>query len=162
MRLIFVQWILPCATALLPLSTAGSALTDANGARVTYAGVNWPGHLDAMIPEGLQYRSVEQIVRSVKDLGMNVVRLTYATEMVDELLAGRSDVKTGLVRALGQANGSEIWKRIADRNRWSDKMTRLQVVFKLSSNLCRSLDCVVIRYLIRLLPNAQNKASWFI
>jgi hypothetical protein len=162
MRLIFVQWILPCTTALLPLSTASSMLIDANGARVTYAGVNWPGHLDAMIPEGLQYRSAEQIIRSIKDLGMNVVRLTYATEMIDELLAGRSDVKAGLVRALGQANGSEIWRRIADRNHWPDKMTRFQVVFKLSFNLCRSLDCFVIRYLIQLLPNAQNKVSWFI
>jgi hypothetical protein len=132
MRLILLPCILPCATALLPLSATGPALTDVNGARVIYAGVNWPGHLDPMVPEGLQYRSIEQIVRTVKDLGMNVVRLTYATEMVDDHLAGRGDAKAGFVRALGQTNGPEIWKRISERNRFPDKISRLQVIFKLS------------------------------
>ncbi len=119
--------LLPCASALLPLSTSGPDLVDAKGSRVVYAGVNWPGHLDAMVPEGLQYRSVAQIVATIKGLGMNVVRLTYATEMVDEALAGRTDAKTGFTKALGARNGQAVWRNIAQKNGWSDGTTRLQV-----------------------------------
>jgi hypothetical protein len=34
-----------------------------------------------MIPEGLQYQSIKNIVKRVKDLDMNVIRLTYAIEV---------------------------------------------------------------------------------
>src|ERR1700761_9446529 len=98
MRFIFVLAILHWSAALVPLSTSGSELISADGKHVSYAGVNWPGHLDAMIPEGLQFRSVAQIVSTIKSLGMNVVRLTYATEMVDEALAGRTDAKAGFIK----------------------------------------------------------------
>jgi hypothetical protein len=94
---------------------------------MVYAGVNWPGHLDAMIPEGLQFRSVAQIVATIKGLGMNVVRLTYATEMVDEALAGRTDARAGFIKALGERNGQAVWRNIAQKNGWRDGTTRLQV-----------------------------------
>jgi hypothetical protein len=132
MRCLLLQLLLPCAHALLPLSTSGPNLVDSKGARVVYAGVNWPGHLDAMIPEGLQFRSVAQIVTTIKGLGMNVVRLTYATEMVDDALAGRTDAKAGFIKALGARNGQTVWSNIAQRNDWRDGMTRLQVCCFLS------------------------------
>lgn len=119
--------LLPCVNALLPLSTSGAYLVDAKGNRMVYAGVNWPGHLDAMIPEGLQFRSVAQIVATIKGLGMNVVRLTYATEMVDEALAGRTDARAGFIKALGERNGQAVWRNIAQKNGWRDGTTRLQV-----------------------------------
>lgn len=37
-----------------------------------------------MVPEGLQYQSVETIVSKIKSLGMNSIRLTYATELIDQ------------------------------------------------------------------------------
>lgn len=138
MRFLSVFFIFQCSVALVPLSTSGSDLVGPDGKRIIYSGVNWPGHLDAMIPEGLQYRTVEQIVQTIKHLGMNVVRLTYATEMVDEHLAGRNDVKEGFIRALGEKSGSEIWRRIAERNGWRDGMTRLQVDSMFNSNLSKS------------------------
>jgi hypothetical protein len=85
-----------------------------------------------MIPEGLQFRSVAQIVTTIKGLGMNVVRLTYATEMVDDALAGRTDAKAGFIKALGARNGQTVWSNIAQRNGWRDGMTRLQVCCFLS------------------------------
>jgi hypothetical protein len=132
MRYLYLYLLFSCSYALLPLSTSGPNLVDPKGNRIVYSGVNWPGHLDAMIPEGLQYRSVEQIVTTIKNLGMNVVRLTYATEMVDDALVGRSDAKAGLVRALGEKNGLVVWRNIAQRNGWRDGMTRLQVFLNLA------------------------------
>ncbi len=110
----------------LPLSTSGRNLVDASGKPVLYAGVNWPGHMEVMIPEGLQYRSVEQVVKSVKDLDLNVIRLTFATQMVDDLLVGKTSVKSALNEALGQ-NGSVIWRKIQKHNQWPDEITRLEV-----------------------------------
>jgi hypothetical protein len=81
-----------------------------------------------MVPEGLQFRSVAQIVTTVKGLGMNVVRLTYATEMVDEALAGRTDAKAGFIKALGPRNGEAVWRNITQKNGWRDGITRLQVL----------------------------------
>jgi hypothetical protein len=129
MRFLYLQLLLPCVYALLPLSTSGPNLVDSKGNRTVYAGVNWPGHLDAMVPEGLQFRSVAQIVTTIKSLGMNVVRLTYATEMVDEALAGRTDAKAGFIKALGARNGQAVWSSIAQRNGWRDGITRLQVFY---------------------------------
>jgi hypothetical protein len=80
-----------------------------------------------MVPEGLQFRSVAQIVTTIKSLGMNVVRLTYATEMVDQVLAGRTDAKAGFIKALGARNGQAVWSNITQRNGWRDGITRLQV-----------------------------------
>lgn len=64
-----------------PFSTSGRDIVNSRGDVVTYAGINWPGHGEAMIPEGLQYQSIETIVSRVKSLGMNVIRLTYAIEV---------------------------------------------------------------------------------
>jgi hypothetical protein len=66
--------------------TSGNYIVNAKRSRVTYAGVNWPGATDTMIPEGLQYQSIESIVSKIKSLGMNVIRLTYAIEMIDDIL----------------------------------------------------------------------------
>lgn len=64
-----------------PFRTSGRNIVNNQGDTVVYAGINWSGHGEAMIPEGLQYQSIETIVSRVKSLGMNVIRLTYAIEV---------------------------------------------------------------------------------
>jgi hypothetical protein len=56
-----------------------------------------------MVPEGLQYESIQSIVSKIKSLGMNVIRLTYAIEMIDDILDDGGDVsiRTAFQRALG-------------------------------------------------------------
>ncbi|KAK3029828.1 hypothetical protein RJ639_038262 [Escallonia herrerae] len=64
------------------LSTRSRWIVDAkSGQRVKLACVNWPGHLHAMIPEGLQKKPVKDIAASVASMGFNCVRLTWATYM---------------------------------------------------------------------------------
>lgn len=115
----------------LPLSTSGRWMLDNAGRRVTYAGTNWPGHLEAMIPEGLQYQSIPSIVSKIKSLGMNSVRLTYATEMVDDIYQRGSDMtmQASLVNALGQRNGIAIFNKIVANHPglFTAATTRLQV-----------------------------------
>lgn len=96
---------------------------------VVYAGVNWPGAADVMIPEGLQYQSISSIVSKIKSLGMNVIRLTYAIEMIDDIYDD-GDVSLGDATqiALGAENGTKVLNEILAANpSFSTNTTRLQV-----------------------------------
>jgi hypothetical protein len=114
-----------------PFVTSGRWIHDASGNNLTYAGTNWPGHADVMIPEGLQYQSIETIVQRVKSLGMNTVRLTFAIQMVDEIYANNGQditIQKAFVQALGQANGTRVLNQVLAKNpRFTASTTRLQV-----------------------------------
>lgn len=58
-----------------PFNTRGRDVIDANGQTVTWAGVNWPGSGETMVPEGLEWASVEDILELVKSAGFNFIRL---------------------------------------------------------------------------------------
>ena len=114
-----------------PFVTSGRWITDASGVNVTYAGVNWPASADVMIPEGLQYRSIEDIVSKIKSLGMNSIRLTYAIEMIDQIYDNENrdiTVYNALVDAIGDQNGSAVYDRIVEHNpSFNRETTRLEV-----------------------------------
>lgn len=124
-----------------PFVTSGRWIRDASGANVTYAGANWPGAADVMIPEGLQYQSVEVIVSKLKSVGMNAIRLTYAIEMIDQIYAnGGKDVaiSTALTRALGATNGPKVLAQIVAKNpQFGAETTRLQVFDAVAAECAR-------------------------
>ncbi|KAK4238797.1 glycoside hydrolase superfamily [Achaetomium macrosporum] len=124
-----------------PFVTSGRWILDASGKNLTYAGTNWPGHADVMIPEGLQYQSIETIVQKIKSLGMNAVRLTFAIQMVDEIYAnGGKDItiQKAFVQALGQANGMKVLNQVLAKNpRFSASTTRLQVFDAVADELAK-------------------------
>lgn len=83
-----------------------------------------------MIPEGLQYQSISNIVSKISDMGFNVVRLTFAIEMVDNIVEGGSDVGVGeaFKRALGTENGTLVFGQVLNKNPgFTADTTRLQV-----------------------------------
>jgi len=114
-----------------PFRTSGRWILSATGANVTLAGISWPAHGELMIPEGLQHQSIAMIVGKIKSLGMNVVRLTYATQMVDEIYANHGDdVTLGLAfwRVLGTTVGSALLDKVLAKNPiFTSSTTRLQV-----------------------------------
>lgn len=114
-----------------PLVTSGRWLLNASGKNVTYAGANWPGAGEAMLPEGLQYQSIATIVSKIKSIGMNSIRLTYAIEMIDQIYdnGGKDiDIQTAFTNALGAANGTKILQKVLANNpQFTAATTRLQV-----------------------------------
>jgi len=84
-----------------------------------------------MIPEGLQYSSIADIVSKIKSLNMNVIRLTYAIEMVDDVFEnGGVDVRVedALITALGEENGTVVFGEIMEKNPdLGADVTRLEV-----------------------------------
>jgi hypothetical protein len=114
----------------LPLSTSGRWLVDQSGNKVTFIGMNWPGHMHAMIPEGLQYLSIESVVTKIKSIGINSIRLTYATQMVDDIvkLGHDTTIQESFTKSMGQTNGTQILNKILKNNpSLSGNTTRLQV-----------------------------------
>lgn len=94
-----------------PFHTSTRWIVDASSNIVQYVGVNWAGHTETMIPEGLQYQSIEFIVSKIKGIGINSIRLTYAISMIDEIEDnGGKDIpiRTAFINALGQTNGISI------------------------------------------------------
>lgn len=66
----------------LPLSTSSRwIIDDESGKRVKLVCVNWAGHLQTMLPEGLDQQPISHIARHISLMGFNCVRLTWATYM---------------------------------------------------------------------------------
>ncbi|KAL1823651.1 hypothetical protein ACET3Z_010429 [Daucus carota] len=64
------------------LSTNSRWIVNANsGRRVKLACINWPGHMNPLVPEGLHKKPLRNITKDIATMGFNCVRLTWATEM---------------------------------------------------------------------------------
>jgi endoglucanase len=141
----------------LPFHTGpGPNIFSSNGKKVQLVGTNWPGQQEAMIPEGLQYSSIKNIVSKIRSLKLNIVRLTFAIEMVDDILDNRGDVtlEQTLVNALGAANGTIILHKILRNNpQFSPKSTRLQVFDAVAKELAA-------QGIYLHLDNHMSKATW--
>ncbi len=114
----------------VPLVTSGRWIHNAVGANVTYAGVNWPGAADVMIPEGLQYASIASIVSGIKSLGMNAIRLTFAIEMIDDIMDNGGDftLSAAFNKALGTTKGPVVYDKVLKNNpSFNASTTRVQV-----------------------------------
>jgi hypothetical protein len=58
-----------------PFKTQGRDIVNSRGDVVTFAGINWPGSGETMIPEGLEFASLDDIMSGIKDVGFNFIRL---------------------------------------------------------------------------------------
>ncbi|KAK1710598.1 hypothetical protein CaCOL14_008865 [Colletotrichum acutatum] len=140
----------------LPLSVRDRDIVDARNATVALVGVNWAGHERTMLPEGLQYQSVAHIVKRIAETGFNSVRLTFATEMVDDIVdrGGDVDLKTTLQNALGPENGTTVLKQILKNNpSLNESSKRLDVWDSVAAELGRQKIYVH-------LDNHVSKAGW--
>jgi hypothetical protein len=110
-----------------------------------------------MIPEGLQYQSVSTIVSRIKSAGMNVVRLTWAVQMVDEIQDnGGQDisVQQAFVNALGRDNGTAVFRQFLSANpSFNADTTRLQVFDAIAAECARQEIYVH-------LDNHVSNATW--
>ena len=145
-----------CAWPDTPFTTNGRDIVSASGQNVVYAGVNWPGAADTMLPEGLQFNSIANIVSMVKSLGMNAIRLTYAIEMIDDIESNSPDqtLQSTLVNALGAENGTAVFQQIIENNpTFTEDTTRLDVFDAVAA------ECAAQQIWVHL-DNHVSKAIW--
>ncbi|SMR52086.1 unnamed protein product [Zymoseptoria tritici ST99CH_1E4] len=139
-----------------PFTSSNRDILDTAGNKIVYKGVNWPGAADVMIPEGLQYQSIANIVSGIKSLGLNVVRLTFAIEMVDDIFSNSasSTLSNALNNALGSTNGPTVLAQILKKNpQFTSSTTRLQVFDAVAAELANQGIWVH-------LDNHMSKGKW--
>lgn len=114
-----------------PFLTRGRDIINARDGPFTWAGFNWPGSGETMVPEGVEWSSVRDILDLAKSVGFNFVRLTYAVEMVDQIYASNgSDVplNVAMINGLGYENGTKVTKEIVEKNPgWTKDTARFEV-----------------------------------
>src|SRR4051812_46455371 len=64
----------------VPLSSTSRWIVDTNGDRVKLRCVNWAGHMETNLPEGLHKQSFDYLVGWIQRQGFNCVRLTYSID----------------------------------------------------------------------------------
>jgi hypothetical protein len=85
-----------------PFSTKDNSIIDAKGTIVQMKCVNWAGHMETLMPEGLQHNSIENIVLLIKKMNMTCVRLLYSVDVTlsSNLTAYQSLSRLNLTTAL--------------------------------------------------------------
>lgn len=144
------------AASVLPLSTKGRDIIDANGDVFHFISTNWPGHQEIMIPEGLQHSSIKDIVAWFPKFGLNSVRLTFAIEMIDDIYSNNPNqtLEKSVINALGQTNGTIVLNQILEKNpQFTKDTTRLEVWDAVGKEL--AAQGVIIS-----LDNHVSKAFW--
>ena len=69
---------------VFPLHTSGVKIVDANGTRVRFTGVNWYGAEGTdYVVTGLQYNTLSNIARLIKQMGFNVVRIPWSNQLYE-------------------------------------------------------------------------------
>ncbi|KAL5333735.1 glycoside hydrolase superfamily [Aspergillus crustosus] len=139
-----------------PFHTEGKDIIDAKGSPFVYVGINWPGEGETMIPEGLQYSSIADIVAKIKSLDYNSVRMGWATEMVDDVLDNGGDVsiKDTMTKVLGPELAPTIVSQILDHNpQFTENTTRFEVWDAVADELHKEKLHLVVN-------NHVSKAVW--
>ncbi|MBE9211147.1 glycoside hydrolase family 5 protein [Plectonema cf. radiosum LEGE 06105] len=68
-------------TIVPPFSTRSSHIVDSTGKVVSLRGINWFGmEVETHAPHGLWVRDYKQMLRHIKSLGYNLIRLPYSVE----------------------------------------------------------------------------------
>ncbi|KAK7949664.1 cellulase family protein [Apiospora saccharicola] len=139
----------------LPLHTQSRWIMDASNTRVKMRCINWAGHGEANVPEGLHQAPLESIADFVRDQGFNCVRLTYS---IDHALDPHVPVRDSF-RAASAYSGVAVetldglYAQVATHNPDLAGGTREQVFAAVIGALWE-------RGVMTLLDNHVSKASW--
>lgn len=140
---------------LQPLHTSSRWILDSNNKRFKLKCINWAGHMEANIPEGLQHNSVEAIAKIVSDSGFNCVRLTFSIDMaLDQNQKVKSSFDTLASRSgANSAAVADLWTRVKQKNSWIENAS-------LGEAFGKVIDVLGARNVRVILDNHVSKAAW--
>lgn len=149
---------LACAAAgrpKVPLSVSGRWIVDAAGRRFKLRCINWAGHLEALVPEGLHRQPVERVAGWIADQGFNCVRLTYAMDMALAPALAVEDAFRGAAAATGvdEAALMGLYALALAQNPFLHGATVLDVFDRVQAALWD-------RGVVTILDNHVSRASW--
>ncbi|KAI0180518.1 glycoside hydrolase family 5 protein [Hypoxylon sp. FL1284] len=151
--------VLPAAVASaqkLPLSTSSRWILDADGQRVKLRCVNWAGHQEANVPEGLNKQSVDYVADFIAQQGFNCVRLTYSIDhaLGPDVLVSDSFVAAASAASVSVDDMNGMYAQIADKNTFITADTTTRDVY------AAVIAALWKRGVMTILDNHVSKASW--
>lgn len=152
------SWLCLAAVAscqLLPLHTSSRWILDASNKRYKLKCINWAGHMEANVPEGLQHASVASIAQIISSSGFNCVRLTFSIDMALNQNAKVSE-SFGTLAARTGADAtavSDLWNRVKEKNSWAENVS----VSDVYGRVIDELGALNIRV---ILDNHVSHSSW--
>lgn len=133
----------------LPLQTEGAFIVDQERQPVHLRCINWPAHMEVMLPEGLQHRSLTDIVSQLYQDRFNCVRLTFAVQMMEEHPTAAIEGFLHLHEELKE----KVLPSLLHHNPWVQGLNRLEV-------FDRVIDEIGRQGLLVILDNHVSKAMW--
>ncbi|KAI0005720.1 glycoside hydrolase family 5 protein [Xylariaceae sp. FL0662B] len=148
--------VLPAAAQKLPLSSSSRWILDADGQRVKLRCINWAGHQETNLPEGLNKQSIDYIADFVYAQGFNCVRLTYS---IDHALNPGVSVPDAFAAAASAAGVSAedmsgLYAQVAEKNTFVGGGATVRDVFE------KVIAALWERGIMTILDNHVSKASW--
>lgn len=141
----------------LPLSTSSRWILDSSGTRVKLRCVNWAGHMETHVPEGLHRNSIANIASFIASSGFNCVRLTYSIDWALNPDEAVSDAFTNSVALAGVPehldNITAIYASALQQNPFLANATVRDVYGEVISNLWSN-------GVMTILDNHVSRASW--
>jgi endoglucanase len=143
------------AAQFTPLHTSSRWILDSNNKRFKLRCLNWAGHMEAHLPEGLQHQSVDTLAQWVEDQGFNCVRLTFSIDMaLDQDLKVSDSFSTLAERTGAPADAvADLWSRVKTKNSWIENIS----VGEAFGHVVDALGSAGLRV---ILDNHVSKASW--
>ncbi|KAI1085858.1 glycoside hydrolase family 5 protein [Whalleya microplaca] len=149
--------VLPAALAevKLPLSSSSRWILDADGQRVKLRCINWAGHQETNLPEGLNKQSVDYIADFIYAQGFNCVRLTYSIDHALNPTVSVSDSFAAAADAAGVSaeDMSGLYAQVAQKNTLAGEATVRDIFETVIAALWK-------RGVMTILDNHVSKASW--
>ena len=139
----------------VPFSTKDRWIVDTNGARFKLRCVNWAGHMEVRIPEGLHKQPVEHIADFIAGAGYNCVRLTYSIDMALDQGMAVSDAFTNGANSAGvDVNAlNDMYTKAVGLNPWLSDAKVIDVFDYVQSALWD-------RGVVTMLDNHVSRAQW--
>lgn len=145
------------AVPTLPLHTSGAWIYDAGNERVKLRCVNWAGHMEVNLPEGLHAQPLAVLADSVRDLGFNCVRLTYSIDhaLRPDVRVADAFVEAAAAAQVPVANMTALYAAAVAANPFlGGANTTTRDVFG------AVVDALWARGVMTLLDNHVSRASW--
>ncbi|KAG8420345.1 hypothetical protein J3459_011154 [Metarhizium acridum] len=139
----------------VPLRSSSRWILDSAGKRVKLRCINWAGHMEANIPEGLNKKPIEHIADWITKQGYNCVRLTYSIDMALNPALKVQDSFRAAATATGiaEADMMRVYTTAVEKNPFLSGATVLEVFDRVQSALWN-------RGVMTILDNHVSKASW--
>lgn len=156
--LALASFVLPAVVAqkpAVPLSSSNRWIMDSNNQRIKLRCINWAGHMEVNIPEGLNHQSIEHIADWIAQEGFNCVRLTYSIDMA--LNPGLKVADS--FRNAAQATGADeaalvgLFDKAVEKNSFLKDASVLDVFDHVQSALWD-------RGVMTIIDNHVSKAGW--